>query len=388
MAQLNSIRIALSNVRKCFFHTLLSILGIVIGVAALVGILSLIDGMENYAKGQISKTTSLETVIIETNSYKTVNGLRLRKEEYGYLTASQFTQLVQTLDDSVMGVLQSRSTEEIRFYDEQDTIKTASEMMAYMGINSEKLLAQFELKGRMINQVDITQKRAICVIDAQLAQQLTKGKETEPLIGKMITTKLGDLEIVGVGQELNERSPSKLIFPISLFTDQQLKQRPPKGTITASDVRKVKETKQKIKDWLAIEFPQHHQDFRVVTNEGRVQQAEQGFKLFRIIMGFIVGLSVLVGGIGVMNVMLISINERTTEIGICKAMGAKRKDIFIQYLSESITISGLGSLLGLIFGILGTFVAVPIIKNLTELPFEAAYTTNTLLPPVCPQTVL
>jgi len=96
-------------------------------------------------------------------------------------------------------------------------------------------------------------------------------------------------------------------------------------------------------------------------------------------MGLIVGISVLVGGIGVMNVLLISVNERTVEIGVRKALGAKKRDILWQFLSESITISTFGSLLGLVLGLLSTMAFIPIITALTDVPFQAAYTWNTFI---------
>jgi putative ABC transport system permease protein len=86
-----------------------------------------------------------------------------------------------------------------------------------------------------------------------------------------------------------------------------------------------------------------------------------------------------VGGIGVMNVLLISVTERTAEIGIRKATGANRRDIMLLFLSESITVSAFGSFLGLVLGVLGTMVIIPIIKAITEVPFQAAYTWNTFL---------
>ena len=110
-----------------------------------------------------------------------------------------------------------------------------------------------------------------------------------------------------------------------------------------------------------------------------MDQVSKGFLLFRIVMGLIVGISVLVGGIGVMNVLLISVTERTSEIGIRKALGANKNDIMRLFLSESITVSLFGSLLGLTFGVLGTMVFIPIIKAITKVPFQAAYTWNTLL---------
>jgi putative ABC transport system permease protein len=129
---------------------------------------------------------------------------------------------------------------------------------------------------------------------------------------------------------------------------------------------------------LKKEFGDHAADLEVVTNDVRLQQAERGFRLFRVIMGLIVGISVVVGGIGVMNVLLISVTQRTSEIGVRKAMGAKRKDILLQFLTESITISSFGSFCGLLLGIFGTMGAIPLIRALTKIPFQASYTWNTI----------
>jgi putative ABC transport system permease protein len=96
-------------------------------------------------------------------------------------------------------------------------------------------------------------------------------------------------------------------------------------------------------------------------------------------MGLIVGISVVVGGIGVMNVLLISVTQRTAEIGIRKAVGANRRDIVLLFLSESITVSAFGSLIGLIVGTLFTMAAVAIVTKVTEVPFYAAYTWDTFL---------
>ncbi len=97
------------------------------------------------------------------------------------------------------------------------------------------------------------------------------------------------------------------------------------------------------------------------------------------VLGLIVGISVVVGGIGVMNVLLISVTERTAEIGIRKAVGANRRDIILLFLSESITVSAFGSFLGLVFGVGATMIIIPIVKSVTKVPFQAAYTLNTFV---------
>lgn len=168
-------------------------------------------------------------------------------------------------------------------------------------------------------------------------------------------------------------------MPVTVFPDSALKANPPVCVIEAGDVEDVPLLKTQVENWLKANMSTQLADFTIVTNEQRVSQAAKGFLLFRLVMGLIVGISVLVGGIGVMNVLLISVTERTVEIGVRKALGAKRQDILWQFLSESITISTLGSLLGLVLGLLATLAFIPIVKALTDIPFQVAYTWNTFI---------
>jgi putative ABC transport system permease protein len=140
----------------------------------------------------------------------------------------------------------------------------------------------------------------------------------------------------------------------------------------------VAAVKEEVSGWLKQQF-KDPSAFVISSNDMRVEQATKGFGLFRLVMGLIVGISVLVGGIGVMNVLLISVTERTVEIGIRKAVGANKRDIVWQFLSESVTISTFGSLLGLAVGILSTAVIGPVIHVITGISFPVAYTLNTFL---------
>jgi putative ABC transport system permease protein len=94
----------------------------------------------------------------------------------------------------------------------------------------------------------------------------------------------------------------------------------------------------------------------------------------KLVMGAITGISLLVGGVGIMNVLLAAVVERTREIGIRKAVGARRRDILVQFLSESVAIAGAGSLLGVILGLAGAFAATAIIRARTEATLYAAFT--------------
>jgi putative ABC transport system permease protein len=98
-----------------------------------------------------------------------------------------------------------------------------------------------------------------------------------------------------------------------------------------------------------------------------------------MLMGAFTAISLVVGGIGIMNVLLASVLERTREIGIRKAVGARRRDILVQFLAESVTISSVGSILGVSVGLAGAFAATAIIRARTEAPMYAAVTWETLL---------
>jgi putative ABC transport system permease protein len=100
--------------------------------------------------------------------------------------------------------------------------------------------------------------------------------------------------------------------------------------------------------------------------------------LFRIIMGLIVGISVIVGGIGVMNVLLISVTQRTNEIGLRKAVGSRKSDIYVQFLSESMVVSLFGTVVGIIIGILASLAVVPIVHQIVEIPFSPAFSLLTI----------
>jgi putative ABC transport system permease protein len=91
-------------------------------------------------------------------------------------------------------------------------------------------------------------------------------------------------------------------------------------------------------------------DFTLVVPEELLAQSRKTRALFNIVMGGIAGISLLVGGIGIMNIMLASVLERTREIGVRRAVGAKRRDIVVQFLSESVVLSGLGGITGVILG--------------------------------------
>ena len=365
--------LAIENLRNNFFHTLLSILGIVIGVASLVSILSLIDGMERFARDQISTTTSLKNITIRTLTSKSVNNVQVKKDSFQYIGHEEIIDLQQKISDKAKAFLISQRTGELALPGESRLIG-ANIIGITPGIPSSTSLAY----GRKFESREMAGEVHSAIINRALAALLTKDTLYEKLVGSSLVYKKKEFKIIGILSKDPLSTPT-CIIPFSEIDPAIFSISPPVCNIEAERIEDVPTLKAIAQSWIDTRFKENKTDFECVTNELRVAQVRKGFTLFRIVMGLIVGISVVVGGIGIMNVLLISITERTSEIGIRKALGANRKDIIRLFLSESITLSVMGSVLGILLGVLITVTAIPIIQSITQAPFQAAFTLNTIL---------
>lgn len=361
------------NIRTRLFHTLLSILGIVIGVAALVMVLSLIDGLEEYAQEQLTKTTDFKAVIIGTRTSKRINNISLAKSDYAYLDYETMNSLAASVPKPARGFLQVKSNKEIQLEGKPEAMGAG-----VMGTNLYYPTDVEAAHGKLFDEADVKRRKKVAVVNHGFTVQAYGNDSAAFALNKTVKFDSLELKIIGVLPEDDDKA-ARVFFPVTLLTDAQLKANPPVGILEAKDIMDVAEIKRFTEDWLKAKFPADTTDFQVATNESRVEQAAKGFLLFRVVMGLIVGISVIVGGIGVMNVLLISVTERTVEIGVRKALGAKKRDILMQFLAESVSVSLFGSILGLTLGILATLGLVPIIKMFVDVPFQAAYTLDTFL---------
>ncbi len=362
---------AFEGIRSNWFHTFLSILGVIIGVASLVTILSLIDGMEQFAKSQIRNTTDLEKVVINSPTTVARNGVLIRKDTFPVLDPERFQELARKIGATHPGILVYSQGIEIQISAQKPPIG-----VMVNGVTGFLPGEGAHGKGRSFTGEELAQGKPVAMVNPNLAKILV-GKETEKALGKSIV--IGDRTVTVIGVFSDEQGPNaRLVAPITLFSTKDLSQRPPEAVFRAASVEDVPKIKKIAEEWVAETYGELAGGMSVITNEARVNQAGQAFMLFRLVMGMIVGISVLVGGIGVMNVLLISVTERTREIGIRKALGARRTDIARLFLAESISISLFGSFIGSILGVLGALVAVPVIKAWVKVPFQASFTLNTL----------
>jgi putative ABC transport system permease protein len=120
-------------------------------------------------------------------------------------------------------------------------------------------------------------------------------------------------------------------------------------------------------------------DFTITTQEDIIATQSSTTASFRTLLAWVAGVSLIVGGIGIMNVLLASVSERTREIGIRRAAGARKRDVLIQFLIEAVSISGLGGCIGVLLGYLVTVIALAIIRSTTSAPIEAATSAGSIV---------
>ena len=361
---------AFRTLRGNLLHTLLSTLGIVIGVAALVSILALGDGMEKFGREQVASTTDLNAIVVTPNMREKVDGLWVKKENPGLLLPADAMALKSHFSQPVTVAMQS----ELRgfLHVAGDTLKSAALLTACLesGTPGKNKLAF----GRMFTPEDMDKGDSIVLLNRMLAENLSASGYASDLLGQKLRFQTTSLRVVGILENKENNKTPRAFLPIHLLTADQLREYPPVLVITAEKTEDVPAVKGALQDWLAQNTQYGKDGFEVITNDFRVAQMRKGILVFKVVMGMIVGIAILVGGIGIMNVMLMSVTERTREIGIRKAMGAKRKAIGLQFIAESLAISMLGCGLGLVTGIGFMAIAAPLIRHYAEVTgFQASF---------------
>jgi putative ABC transport system permease protein len=233
--------------------------------------------------------------------------------------------------------------------------------------------------GRVFGPSDFERKEAVAVLSADLAGRLSRGGDSTALVGRKLAYEGRSVQIIGILAPKEKMQQPTVCVPFYLVPEEKIQANPPDMMLVANKVEDAQAVKTRLEKWLDGHVPGGSKAFTIMTNDFRLEQVAKGILVFKIIMGMITGIAVLVGGIGVMNVLLMSITERTREIGIRKALGAKRSTIALQFLAESLTISLAGCFLGLCLGMLFMTIAVPLIKHFAEVPFSATLSWGSVL---------
>jgi putative ABC transport system permease protein len=366
------------GVKNLLLHpmrSMLTVLGIFIGVASVIWLMAIGEGISIKAQEQIESLGANNIIVrtikpanpdMQTKGRNHVAVYGLRRDDY------------EKIEETIPTIVEMMPVREI-----QRTFAAGSKEVDGRLVGTTPLYAQLSQitidKGQFITDVDIQDSLPHCVLSAVMADKLFPAEEP---IGKTVRiqgNRPGDTgypyKVVGVakprgataavgGSFAGQDFTNDIYIPITTLWSRMkdivsIRKGGTRGdeqvelsqmTIQVDNRKHVKETAEIIKATLDRTH-RNKEDFAVVVPLELLEQAETTRIMFNVFMGLIAAISLLVGGIGIMNIMLATVTERTREIGIRRALGAKRGDIVRQFLVETIVLSVVGGLVGILVGL-------------------------------------
>ena len=340
-------------------RTFLTMLGIIIGISSVIVMI----GIGNGSKAAISNSiegmgTNLLTVSFTGTKSTTISASDIQKLKK---------------DKSITAIApQISGTGTAKYGTTSETTSIEGTVPSYA--DAKNLTVAY---GRFITQDDVDHHYNVLDIGLELIQDIFPDmgvKDYQSLVGKSILLKGTDYEIVGVleskGTSTAGSSDNRVIIPLT--SAERLLQNKTVKTyyVEASSSAKIDQATNVLDTFLNERFDNDATQYRVLSQSDLLAASTSTANTMTLMLAGIAAISLLVGGIGIMNIMLVSVIERTREIGIRKAIGAKRKDIMVQFLIEAMLISCLGGLAGIGIGVLGCLILPHFISQTVTLSVQ------------------
>ena len=349
----------------------LTMLGIIIGNASVITLVGLGRGAQTLAQDQLSNLGANVLFIVPGN-----NDTRRRGISFPKNLVLEDSIAINNQVPSVKKVAPQISANEIV----QSNSKSLNISIA--GVTPEFLeVRSFEVeKGRFISNGDVKSARSFVVIGPDLKEEFFSGKSA---LGKKIRIKDHTYEIIGIlkpkGAVFGSNQDKNAYIPLTTMVNRITGKDPTYGvSLSFISVEAINKTKTRAaKFQITNLLRQRHNitrddDFAVRSQEDALNIVTNITSGLTFLLAGIGAVSLIVGGIGIMNIMLVSVSERTEEIGLRKAIGAKQSDILIQFLFEALILSTIGGLIGTTTGLTGVF----LLGIITPLPASVGLTTT------------
>jgi len=341
--------IALSSLRANRLRSLLTLLGIVIGVMTVIAVVSFISGLNDYVAQKIFNLGP-DVFLINRTAFVTMSVedfIESQKRKNLYLEDMKAVRQACTDCRSVGGSVNARAQVKYgrQFLDSSIQGYTA-EVPGILGNELES--------GRFLTDYDIDHARSVCVVGADIVDNLFPFVDP---IGKTLTVNDRAFEVIGVGKRqgtvVGQSRDNWVTIPITLHQRMWGTRRSVQIYAKATNESLLDKAQDEAR--LTLRARRHlaykaNDDFSIGTNQNFLQIWFNISRAFFAVTIGIASISLLVGGIVVMNIMLVSVTERTSEIGVRKALGARRHDIMLQFLVESATLALVGGLIGIFLG--------------------------------------
>jgi putative ABC transport system permease protein len=356
MRYFTEIQLAISNLRAHKLRTFLTMLGMIFGVGAVIAMLSIGAGAEKESLALID-TMGLRNVLIREREAREEDLKKVRENSLGLALRD-----VQALNDV---------TPDIETWSARKRVKTF-QIFSFQGKSDDSNVigvtpsyfraAKYDLaEGSFIAALDEKDYEQYCVIGSRVRQKLFGwqspiGKQLKidklwfTVIGVLADNNLSKDEFEGVKlQDFSNDIYIPLATALKKFELKRFESELDEVVVTLKKPEAIKPAALLISQVLANTHGQEN-DYSLIVPRELLEQNQRTQRIFNIVMSAIASISLLVGGIGIMNIMLANILERTREIGVRRALGARRRDIWQQFLIEALTISLIGGVTGVLFG--------------------------------------
>ncbi|KQL48471.1 multidrug ABC transporter substrate-binding protein [Brevibacillus choshinensis] len=381
MSLVECIRISFRSIRANGLRSILTMLGIIIGVAAVIAMVAIGEGTSSSVATQINGLGS--NLLIVSPGQATQGRVSLGAGSLNTLTLADAEAIEQK--ESVSGVAPSvNGRGQIVWGSNNYSSSLEGTTAAFPQVRN----AQVE-RGRFFSNFEVKQQFNVAVIGTEVANNLFSNNNTNP-IGQTVQINKIPFTIIGVlksqGSSGMTNNDDRIIIPITTAMNR-LTGGKNVGTIYVSAVSsdQMEQAQQDIQSTLRSKHnlrPQAADDFRITSQTDILSTAQEVSSSMTALLSGIAAISLIVGGIGVMNIMLVSVTERTREIGIRKAIGAKRGDILRQFLIEAVTLSLIGGIIGIVLGV-GAALAISKFGGMTTAisisPILYAFLTSSLV---------
>ncbi len=332
-------------------RSLLTSLGIIIGVLAVVGMSSLIQGLSDYVQDELSEVGSEAFYIQARPSVEVRVGGHSNTRDWRDLELDDREAIERNV--SSVAFVSAYSTQfgaEIRY----GTEKTNPNVLLYGADGDLPRIQGLDLEsGRFLSQIDDAQRRQVVILGQDLVERFFS--RIDPL-GQEVRIDGRRFRVVGIlasqGEFLGFSQDNLVMIPVSTFRKYWGRRSELALAVQARPGRSqeaIDETTALLRRRRGLR-PIDPNDFEIVTAASIQETMDTLITGISVVMLGIASISLLVGGIGIMNIMLVSVTERTREIGVRKAVGARRGDIVVQFLIEAVVLSGVGGLIGAALG--------------------------------------
>ena len=347
---IESLKMAVSTLTGNKTRSALTMLGIVIGNASVIAMVGIGQGAQRLAKDQFEALGPNVLFIVpgseesRRTTFEVPKTLILEDAKAIAKQVPTITEVAPQINSNQLITYRDRNTNDL-------VIGSTPNFLTVRNFN----LSQ----GRFITDVDLKRNNRVIILGAEIANKLFPEQDS---LGKQVRIKNISFEVVGIMQEkgafLGTNQDTNVYIPLTTMANQIVGNTSPYGTmvnfiaVTARQESDIRAAKFQIENLLRLRHKIVNQDdFVVRTQKDVLDIVGTVTNGLTVLLSAIAGISLIVGGIGVMNIMLVSVTERTQEIGLRKAVGAKEIDILVQFLIEATILSALGGLIGTGIGV-------------------------------------